>query len=123
MKVVYVAGKYRAKHPYLIQENIDNAKNMAKRVWQQGHVAICPHLNSMNFEGINTEQHFIDGTLELMRRCDAVLLVPGWETSEGTIGEIEEARALNIPVFETFHDWYRSLNTKKCDGWYGLPEQ
>ncbi len=104
MKVIYVAGKYRAKHPYLIQENIDKAKEVAKQVWAAGHAAICPHLNSINFEGLNTEQHFIDGTLELMRRCDAVLLVPGWETSEGTKGEYDEANTLKIPVYERL-DW------------------
>ena len=99
MKVVYVAGKYRDQHPYLIQEHIDKAKELAKKVWAAGHAAICPHLNSINFEGLNTEQHFIDGTLELMRRCDVVLLVPNWKDSEGTKGEIAEAHKLGIPVF------------------------
>ena len=100
MNVVYVAGKYRDTHPYQIQYHIDCAKEVAMQVWKAGHAAICPHLNSAHFEGLNTEQHFIDGTLELMKRCDVVLLVPGWETSEGTKGEIAEAERLGIPVYE-----------------------
>jgi hypothetical protein len=127
MKVIYVAGKYRANHPYLIQENIDKAKELAKKVWAAGHAAICPHLNSINFEGLNTEQHFIDGTLELMRRCDAVLLVPGWKLSEGTLGEIEEAKRLKIPVFEELDECFKLLSDPSSKnntyGWYGLPEQ
>jgi len=127
MKVIYIAGKYRAKHPYLIQENIDKAKEVAKQVWAAGHVAICPHLNSINFEGLNTEQHFIDGTLELMRRCDAVLLVPGWKLSEGTLGEIKEAKRLEIPVFKELDECFKSLSDSNFKnntfGWYGLPEQ
>ena len=102
MRIIYVAGKYRDEHPYKIQENIDKAKEVAKEVWAYPHfAAICPHMNSAHFEGINSEQHFIDATLEMMLRCDAVLLVPGWETSEGTIGEIKRAKELDMPVFET----------------------
>ena len=127
MKIIYIAGKYRAKHPYLVQENIDKAKELAKQVWAAGHAAICPHLNSINFEGLNTEQHFIDGTLELMRRCDAVLLVPGWKLSEGTLGEIKEAKRLEIPVFKELDECFKSLSDSNFKnntfGWYGLPEQ
>ena len=39
------------------------------------------------------------GTLELMRRCDAVVVIPGWEHSTGTKAEIDEAMRLEIPVF------------------------
>jgi hypothetical protein len=36
-----------------------------------------------------------------LEASDAVLLVPGWENSKGTIAEIARAKVLNIPVFET----------------------
>ena len=114
MQIAYIAGKYRDTYPYQIQENIDRAKEVAKEVWKAGHVAICPHLNSINFEGINTEQHFIDGTLEILRRCDALILVPGWETSQGTLGEIKEAEKLRIPVLysvDQFLDFCYSKET------------
>ena len=109
MKVIYIAGKYRDKYPYQIQYHIDCAKELAMQVWKAGDAAICPHLNSAHFEGLNTEQHFIDGTLELMRRCDAVLLVPDWGTSEGTLGEIAEAERLGIPVYEDPYWCFKSL--------------
>ncbi|WP_010486847.1 hypothetical protein [Pseudomonas sp. S9] len=36
-----------------------------------------------------------------MKRCDAVVVVAGSEKSEGTQGEIEKARSMKIPVFES----------------------
>ena len=35
----------------------------------------------------------------ILERCDAVFLVPEFETSEGTKREIETANRLNIPIF------------------------
>ncbi|MAG39596.1 hypothetical protein CMI41_01330 [Candidatus Pacearchaeota archaeon] len=110
MEIVYIAGKYRDEFPFEIQQNIDKAKEIAKIVWASGHVALCPHLNSAHFEGLNTEQHFITGTLALMRRCDSVLLVPGWETSEGTKGEIEDALKREIPVYLNVEEWLKAIN-------------
>ena len=34
-----------------------------------------------------------------MRLCDAVLVLPGYQKSSGTLGEIEEAKRLGIPGF------------------------
>ena len=42
---------------------------------------------------------WLEGDLEMLRRCDAVLVVPGWEKSSGTRAEIAEANACGIPVF------------------------
>jgi hypothetical protein len=39
------------------------------------------------------------GTLELMRRCDAVILVHNWRDSAGSRAEVDEAKRLGIPVF------------------------
>jgi hypothetical protein len=39
-----------------------------------------------------------------MRRCDLVVVVPGWETSGGTLKEIAEAERLGIPVFYWLRD-------------------
>jgi nucleoside 2-deoxyribosyltransferase len=104
MKLVYVAGKYTDTCAYLVERNIDVAKNLAIDVWKLGAAAICPHTNSAHFEGAASGQAFIDGTLEMMRRCDAVLVCPNWTTSSGTKGEIAEAERLGIPVFYYLND-------------------
>lgn len=99
MKVVYIAGKYRDPNAWAVEQNIRAAEEVAARVWAMGLVALCPHANSRHMEGVASDEHFLAGTLELMRRCDAVVLVPGWGSSAGTRAEIEEAKRLGLPVF------------------------
>jgi hypothetical protein len=47
---------------------------------------------------------YFENNLEILKRCDAIALVPGWETSEGTRKEILEARKNNIPVLYDFDE-------------------
>lgn len=39
--------------------------------------------------------------MELLRRCDAVVLCPGYGRSTGTQDEIEEAKRRGLPIFST----------------------
>lgn len=100
MKVIYIAGKYRGPNAWAIEQNIRAAEDVAARVWEMGHVALCPHANSRHMEGVASDEVFLAGTLELMRRCDAVVLVPNWRDSEGVRAEVAEAHRRGIPVFE-----------------------
>jgi hypothetical protein len=101
VKVVYIAGPYRAPSPDGIRANLARAASLAIAVWRQGYVALCPHLlTSFELEtptGI-ADEVWLAGVLALLRRCDAVALVEGWERSEGTLAELREARALGLPV-------------------------
>lgn len=99
MKVIYIAGKYRGKTPWEVEQNIRAAEEVAARVWAMGLVALCPHANSRHMEGVASDDHFLAGTLELMRRCDAVVLVPNWRDSAGARAEVAEAERLGLPIF------------------------
>lgn len=99
--LVYIAGPYRAEHPYQIQQNINNAWNTGVEICKLGYYPVVPHLSTMHMEGLGTPEFFIEATLEVMRRCDAVLVCPNFEKSKGTLGEIKEANKLGIPVFYT----------------------
>ncbi len=99
MKVVYVAGAFRADTPWQIELNVRRAEEMSLGLWRMGLVPICPHTQTRFFQFSAPDQSFLEGTLEMMRRCDAVMLLRGWEASNGTIGEIKEAQRLGIPVF------------------------
>ena len=99
MKVIYIAGKYRGPTPWAVEQNIRAAEDVAARVWALGMVALCPHANSRHMEGVTTDENFLAGTMELLRRCDAVVLVPNWRDSAGTLAEIAEADRLGLPVF------------------------
>lgn len=121
MKVIYVAGPYKASTERGVVENIYRAEDVGIKLWQAGFVALVPHMNTMLFGGICRDEIFLSGDLELMRRCDAVMLVKGWEKSKGTLEEIKEAKKLCIPVFKNLGkllvwDVNRGGNEKRREG-------
>jgi len=118
MKVIYIAGPFRAPTAWQIEKNVRAAEEVAHWVWMQGHVALCPHTNTRFFNGEGTDQLWIDGTLELMWRCDGMLLVPDWQHSVGTNGEVRQATQRKMPYFEyatEHHEFLRWVNTPKGD--------
>lgn len=99
MKAAYVAGAYRAETIYEIVQNIRRAEEVALELWRFGYVALCPHLNSALFDGACDDSVWLAGSLELMRRCDLVVVIPGYTSSDGSMAEVEEARERGIPVY------------------------
>ena len=99
MLVVYIAAPFTGKTGWEIEENVRRAERLALRVWEAGAIALCPHTNSRFFYKVLPDQVFIDGTLELMRRCDALLMALDWKESRGARNEHAEAARLNMPIF------------------------
>jgi len=96
--LVYVAGPYRGK----VDHNVMIAEQNAARMAVNSIGFICPHSNGNPHDKLGLpDQYWIESTMEIMRRCDALLIVGDWAKSEGTIGEIQEAKHLKKPVF--FH--------------------
>lgn len=110
VKVVYIAGPFRAETAWGIECNIRRAEELGWWVAFLGAMPLIPHANTRFFHGSMPDEFWLKGTLELMRRCDAVALVDGWEASSGARVEVEEARRLGIPVFTSIHhleDWLK----------------
>lgn len=108
MKVAYIAGPFRAANPdgtqnaWRIQQNIMNAMGVALEVWKLGHVALCPHANTMFYQHAAPDSVWLDGDIELLRRCDCLITVPGWVASSGARHEVHVAlNELKIPVFHS----------------------
>jgi Domain of unknown function (DUF4406) len=119
VKVVYIAGPFRAPTHWGIVLNVRQAEVWALEVWKLGGVAICPHLNTANFQGALPDEAWLDGTLEMLRRCDAIFLIPGWEASAGARGEREEAERRGMAVLgtrEALEAWIRSGSALRAVG-------
>ena len=103
MLVVYVAGPYTAPTREGIMANIASAVDKAVDVAKLGCMPVCPHSNTSDerFEKAQPYKFWIDGTMELLRRSDALITVEGWANSPGACGEVCEARTLGLPVFHT----------------------
>jgi hypothetical protein len=99
MKVVYIAGPIRALDGWTREQNIRRAEELAYKVWKLGAAAVCVHAAGRFFDQAIGDEEIILGDLEILSRCDAVLLAPGWQWSSGTLKEIDKAQEENIPVF------------------------
>ena len=99
MKVIYVAGPYRAETKAGIGQNIKRAREAAMYLWQRGWAVICPHLNSCHMDGIASDQTFLQGDLEILKRCDAIYMIQNWWKSEGTRNEHQFALDHGLDVF------------------------
>jgi hypothetical protein len=101
LKIAFVCGPYRdAGGPFYVEQNIWFAREMAATLWAMGYAVICPHLNTAHFSGLVPEEQFLQGAKEILRRCDLVVTVVGWQGSLGCMDEIKLAGSLGIPVYE-----------------------
>lgn len=124
--LIYVAGPYRAATRDDIARNIDAARVVGISAAALGWFPVIPHANTAHMElalpGLG-DDFWLAGTLEMMERCDAVVLVPGWENSAGTLGEIARADELRIPIFRTldtlpsaraFIEWIKASESRRA---------
>lgn len=101
--LIYIAGPYRGKTSWQVDENIQNARRWGVAVARAGAehggaYPVIPHSNTAHFDGEASDKLWLDGTLELMRRCDGVLLTGAWRNSVGASAEFEAALKWRIPT-------------------------
>lgn len=97
--VIYVAGPFRGPTAWDIERNVRAAEELAFEVFKLGAMPLIPHANTRFFHGQGPDAFWLDGTLELLRRCDGMILTDNWETSTGARGERADALARGMPVF------------------------
>lgn len=100
MKLIYVAGKYRAKTAWEIDCNIHKARQFGVLVARQGAYPVIPHSNTAHFDGVAPDSFWLEGTLELLSRCDGAVFIDRWRESSGSVGEWFLAERLNMPVLD-----------------------
>src|SRR5579864_8255812 len=107
MKLVYFCGPYRAKTFWETKLNVMYAEQFAGKAigLTKNIFPVIPHTNTAFWDGLRDGQYFVDGTLTIMQRCDALFVMPGDDgkiaASAGKQGEIAEAQRLGIPIFYT----------------------
>jgi len=107
MRIIYVAGPYRAKTIFGVVINILRARWVAIKLWKWGYSVICPHMNTALFphEG---KINYIKGDIEIIDRLreghDLMVLLPGWQKSAGTKAELERAHNIALKIYEWEHD-------------------
>src|SRR5258708_35264365 len=64
-----------------------------------GGMPVVPHANTSHYDGIGDDQFWLDGTMQLLRRCDAMVCLENWKASSGARAEHEEAVRRGMPIF------------------------
>ncbi len=111
MKLVYICGPIRRGD---IWHNVGQADDAMLKLMTAGFSVINPMLSCWagaawygtpaspapiahsRFQGVKAEV-WLEMDLEMVRRCDCVLRLPG--ESEGADGEVECARNVGLPVY------------------------
>ena len=99
---VYVAGPFIGETPWETHRNVTIAEEMSAYIWEhcgEGVLVLTPHLNSGNMIGVSHERTFINAYLKVVGMCDATYILPDWEYSKGTKGEIIRVIELRKPLF------------------------
>jgi hypothetical protein len=105
MKIVFIAGAYIGDGTFeVIERNIREAEKYAIALADKGIGFFSPHKHTEHFnsgkKSIAPEQFYYDLDFYfLMHIADAVLVVPGWESSMGTKKELEWAKEKGMKIF------------------------
>ena len=101
----FVSGPY-SPLPYIksdVVDNISTATDCAIWLWEHDFSVICPHLNTKFFDNLTDQpkEAFLDFYLSIIRSgvVDLIVLLPNWQSSEGTSAEFQLARRLYIPTY------------------------
>lgn len=96
--IVYTAGPYRGD----VLGNILQARKVAIELWEKGYTVICPHMNTafFDFDCSVDNSVYLAGDLEILERCDAIVMLPNWEQSDGARAELDFAQRMNIPDYK-----------------------
>lgn len=111
LSLVYVAGPFRGPTHYAVHTNVTAAEAFALAICKMGAYSVCPHKMTEHYTGELPDEFWLAGDLALLRRCDAIAMMPNWQQSRGAVAEEAFARAHGIPVFyelESLGAWIRS---------------
>lgn len=116
MKVAYIAGPYRADTENGVVRNIRAAENVSIKYWQQGYAVICPHKNTALFGGLAEDAVWLEGDLEILRRCDTIIMMPSWKSSAGATAEYKLAKDLGLEIiFEIADDRAKQIEDLQAE--------
>lgn len=100
MKIAFISGPYKPINGRTVLENIRHAEKYAIKYWRLGYAVICPHLNTAHFDGLCKDDVWLKGDIEILKRCDVIVMIPGWEKSNGAKAELKEAAGLLEVIYE-----------------------
>jgi hypothetical protein len=100
---IYVSGPFSSDdNIHGVERNILAASEIAATAYQKGWAVHCPHKNNKDFQHLKglTWKDWMESDFKIVSRCDALLMIPGWEKSPGARMERQFAQDRGLPVYE-----------------------
>jgi hypothetical protein len=97
----YICSPYRGTKEETA-EYVTYAKMLTRDVLLSGHSAVTPHLyiaNCLDDTEPKERKVGLSAALEILTKCDAVVVGQKYGISEGMTSEIAQAENLGIPIF------------------------
>ena len=109
MKKVYIAGSYSSDNVLDILDNIRKGIRAGTEVLLAGFSPYIPWLDYNIFLQLRDDEQISvsdiqEHSLAWLEVSDAVLVLPDYENSKGTLAEIKRAGELGIPVYYNLED-------------------
>lgn len=100
MPLIYIAGPFRGRTPLDVRRNVERMRDVGLIVAAYtGGYPVIPHTMTCDFDKQLTDDFWLDGTMAMLRRCDAILLTSYWARSQGAIAENKVAEQIGLPRF------------------------
>jgi len=99
-KLIYVAGPYRAMTETRKTENVWHATRVAIRLWELGWIVFSPINNCAYFDVFSSlpDEVWLNGGLKFLELCQAIIMLKGFEESEGAKRELEVAIGKGLEI-------------------------
>jgi len=115
IKRVYVAGLLTPRGVWSSNLAIDHLINQRKMirsaldVYLAGFDPFVPAFDHAFWMVMRDDERITEAMIKRYSKswlevCDAVLLTPGWQRSPGTLTEIERAKVLGMPIFNSLEE-------------------
>lgn len=118
LPLIYIAGPFRGPTPWDVEQNIRRAEVVGLQIAACGGYPVIPHSMTRYFDKQLTDQFWLDGTMALLVRCDAIFLCRQWQRSTGATAEAERVRNV-LPVFHEDLEGWPDLLSRWIAAWKG----
>jgi len=96
--LLYISGKLTEGDISSSLDNIEYAKTIFEKYLELGFSVFCPHLNC-SFRTSLSYNDWLEMDLEVLSRCDGIVMLSNWMHSRGAILELKYAIENNISLF------------------------
>lgn len=101
----YLSGPMSAPGALVRTRHHLRALEVSHQLWDMGLLHYCPHANSPQIGTTDVDyETWVRWDLEVLRRCDWILMIGDWGISAGCRREFNVAEALQIPIAYTIDE-------------------